>query len=119
MMLLTSDERTRYKCPCCTHTEEIDAGSSHVILTRRLQSSSTFHTKYLTKDLVHDKTLPIVRNVLCPFCKTGTDVIYVKYSKDLTYLYMCKTCERFWKNGEKEQTLPEAPEPDQKNTTDV
>jgi DNA-directed RNA polymerase subunit M/transcription elongation factor TFIIS len=97
MMLLTSDEDTRYKCPCCSNTEEIDKANSHVILTRRLQGDNTFHTKFLTEDLAHDKTLPVATNVQCKFCEKNTDVVFVKYSKKLSYLYMCKSCKKFWK----------------------
>lgn len=97
MMLLTSDEETRYKCPCCSNTEDIDKANSHVILTRRLRGDNTFHTKFLTEDLAHDKTLPVASNVTCKFCEKNTDVVFVKYSKALSYLYMCKSCKKFWK----------------------
>ncbi len=102
MMLLTSDDVevvAQYKCPCCENVEKIAAKSSTLILTRRPRNTDSMYKKYATDDLRHDPTLPLAEGVSCPFCEKAGHIVYVKFSEDLKYIYMCKACARFWQNS--------------------
>jgi hypothetical protein len=100
-MLLVSDTeegKIRYICPCCTSTVDVDPGCTHTILTRRPQNASDRYARFLTPDLAQDATLPRLPETPCPFCHEVGGIMFVKYSKQVEYLYHCGKCVKFWLN---------------------
>lgn len=102
MMLVTDDGEdmsAKYRCPCCTASVPIEAGSSHTVLTRRPQNAADRYARFLTTDLSLDATLPRLPDTPCPYCSKEGGIVFVRYSKAVDHLYHCGVCLKFWLNA--------------------
>lgn len=107
MFYVKVDEDTNlvYYCKFCNNsiTENKENGSVLVIDDNKVDDNIKYR-QYLSKNIVHDPTLPRVNNIVCPNerctkdSKADNEVIYIKYDfANMKYLYYCCHCEHFWR----------------------
>ena len=94
-----------HKCNNCNYEQVEDySTSARLIASNTLSEDTSGYTRYMTKYIKYDPTLPRVKNIVCvnESCNkphdTDNEVIYIKYDyKNLKYLYFCCHCEHFWR----------------------
>lgn len=96
-----------YFCKSCgwKDAESQTQDSTTCVLDNNYLDDYTNYQQYVTKNIVHDATLPHIHHLPCtnPKCTRKpdqpNDVIFVKYdSLNMKYLYYCCHCQLFWKS---------------------
>jgi DNA-directed RNA polymerase subunit M/transcription elongation factor TFIIS len=91
---------TKY-CKNCNFSKSDDYNDGSVILIdNKVEDHEAFLAQFKSKYILHDPTLPRVKNIKCtnPECTAKeNEVIYIKYDqKEMKYLYHCVHCRHFW-----------------------
>lgn len=83
-----------YQCELCGN---IDENVEKCIVVNELNRNARDYQ--LNKNMIHDKTLPRTRKVMCPTCQDNTEVVIFQYNPDMFNVgYMCTVCQNYWKN---------------------
>lgn len=99
------DSTLIYFCKNCGSTKHIDEGNenSKKISHTDYDKSTAKYSQYLNPNIVHDKTIPHVNNIICSNeqCtkkdSEDNDVMYIKFDEvNIRYLYHCVHCKHFW-----------------------
>lgn len=94
-----------YYCKNCGSTKQMDDGNDHskIISHTEYDKSTAKYSQYLNPNIIHDKTIPHVNNILCgnENCtkkeSEDNDVMYIKFDEvNIRYLYHCVHCKHFW-----------------------
>jgi DNA-directed RNA polymerase subunit M/transcription elongation factor TFIIS len=102
MYISTSEESSTtqltFECRNCSHSQTFD---DSCVINSDYTDDQASYKQLMSSRLKHDVTLPRVDNIPCPTCtakKQKGVVLFVKYDTNLRYLYMCETCDTFWKS---------------------
>ena len=101
-----SSERLTFECRNCAHTQTFD---DSCVINSDYTDDQAAYKQLMTSRLKHDVTLPRVDNIQCPTCvakKQKGIGLFVKYDTNLKYLYMCETCDTFWKSTQSASQKP-------------
>lgn len=109
----TPTRRLVHYCKNCLYTLEEDLVSANTQRKSYLVSETNLRENHiqsrdsaqLNQNILHDPTLPHVKNVHCPngSCtkppEEESEVIFSKYDdQNLRFVYYCKHCEHTWNN---------------------
>jgi len=99
------DNSLIYFCKNCGSTKNIDEGNdkSKKISHTEHDKSTAKYSQYLNPNIIYDKTIPHVNNIICCNEKCtkkeseDNDVMYIKFDEvNIRYLYHCVHCKHFW-----------------------
>ena len=90
-----------YICRLCNHMEEIKPGT---ILFNKPTHVTVQKNIFCNENKIHDPTLPVTRNYICPNDKCPTNkqnvlkeaVMYRINEDTYTTYYICKVCKTNW-----------------------